>query len=773
MKGYLLISMLFLSLAASLAAETIDEISIDRSALHFDQASRTVFLDGTATITHENQPVLPIITRQYYSDGTISNSPMVQVVAADTLELPFTPSLSPADITTSLESRVVPRTFADHSQSLYPSKAAEIETMIVNSAAVRAVTFYPIQYLDDNRIIFNYEFTVNTDDPFSRISAGMPKPAIDKPVSQQQALGAAPGLPLGSEYVVVTSTDLAPAFDDFVALKRRTGFAIDIALIDTIIASYTGIDDAEALRNYLIDFHNNGGRYVLLGGDDTILPVRYAYYYNTGLMPELYNLAVCDLYFADVNGTWDIDGDNIWGEPTQDQPDIGMDLWVGRLPFARSEQIAAYTRKLEAYLFNPGNGDRSYLTHSLYFSSDHLRDYVEGGQQYSVAEEFPGHIISDCEGLAEQTNGADPAPSGPTVDDTRSTVSQGAGFVNVLAHGRPDGFALKTSGYNEQPKTYILTANGNGVHAEFNQLTKNNKVGFYYSIACDQGMFDVEAVHGFGAISTVEGILEADSSGAIGIIAFSRWGWVSSSYKLMASFYRNLFDSADGYPLDAMQRSMLEFPYYRDQIYGQNYYGDPSLRLYTAQPSQAAISGPSNYTPGEQVSFQVRIDGQSQLGVPVTATTGTEIIASGYTDIDGVARLDIPEGMRENIIITACNAGTVGATQLLTPGIIADADDDDAPLPLQFALEQNYPNPFNPSTIIRYSLPKASEIKLVVYDILGRVVRVLEDSYQQAGTHAIYWDGSSSDGQPVASGIYFYRLNAGDRTATNKMVLLK
>jgi len=95
-------------------------------------------------------------------------------------------------------------------------------------------------------------------------------------------------------------------------------------------------------------------------------------------------------------------------------------------------------------------------------------------------------------------------------------------------------------------------------------------------------------------------------------------------------------------------------------------------------------------------------------------------------------------------------------------------DDRKPQLPRQFALSQNYPNPFNASTAIGYTLPYTSDVTLDIYDILGRKVETLHKGNQPAGSHSVIWN---ADG--YSSGVYFYKLQAGDYTETKKMVLLK
>ena len=99
-------------------------------------------------------------------------------------------------------------------------------------------------------------------------------------------------------------------------------------------------------------------------------------------------------------------------------------------------------------------------------------------------------------------------------------------------------------------------------------------------------------------------------------------------------------------------------------------------------------------------------------------------------------------------------------------------------IPQQTSLLANYPNPFNPETWIPYQLAKPADVKLTIYDINGHVVRDLDLGHQRAGTYrsrsrAAHWDGKNESGEPVASGVYFYKFTAGDFSATRKMLIRK
>ena len=98
--------------------------------------------------------------------------------------------------------------------------------------------------------------------------------------------------------------------------------------------------------------------------------------------------------------------------------------------------------------------------------------------------------------------------------------------------------------------------------------------------------------------------------------------------------------------------------------------------------------------------------------------------------------------------------------------------------PKETVLLPNYPNPFNPETWIPYQLARSADVTLTIYDIKGLLVRQLDLGYQSAGYYtdrmrAAYWNGRNDRGELVASGVYFYQLQAGDYTAVRRLVILK
>jgi hypothetical protein len=106
--------------------------------------------------------------------------------------------------------------------------------------------------------------------------------------------------------------------------------------------------------------------------------------------------------------------------------------------------------------------------------------------------------------------------------------------------------------------------------------------------------------------------------------------------------------------------------------------------------------------------------------------------------------------------------------------IALPVNDVNAPaLPQKFELGQNVPNPFNPNTAITFAVPRPSQVRIDVFNVMGQKVRTLADEYSKAGYKRVEWDGTDANGNSVASGVYLYRMTAGDFSETKKMLLLK
>jgi photosystem II stability/assembly factor-like uncharacterized protein len=188
------------------------------------------------------------------------------------------------------------------------------------------------------------------------------------------------------------------------------------------------------------------------------------------------------------------------------------------------------------------------------------------------------------------------------------------------------------------------------------------------------------------------------------------------------------------------------------------------------------ISGNSNLSDSQRLYFFSSLTGYN-IG---TSHTFLHSIICKTTDagLSWSTQLNIHSGNYQSrfygISFVNSNTGWVcgynngGVIYRTTNGGVTSLQQISFGIPVQFLLFQNYPNPFNPTTNIKFDIPKASFVKLIVYDVLGRELRTLVNEQLKAGTYKADWYASA-----FPSGVYFYKLSAGDFTETKKMVLVK
>jgi len=154
------------------------------------------------------------------------------------------------------------------------------------------------------------------------------------------------------------------------------------------------------------------------------------------------------------------------------------------------------------------------------------------------------------------------------------------------------------------------------------------------------------------------------------------------------------------------------------------------------------------------------------LGRPTLTRTVSDMFGSGYSLSWGLGPTEWivygeDEFLRYSILVYAKING-------LEYGTLESVNIENQDLPIFFQLEQNYPNPFNPTTTIRYAIPQRIHVTLSVYNSLGQLVATLVNETKDAGYHDVRFDASG-----LASGVYFYRLMAGDYLATKRLLLIR
>tara|TARA_Y100000588_G_C14280770_1_gene937019 strand:+ start:14952 stop:16682 length:1731 start_codon:yes stop_codon:yes gene_type:complete len=173
-----------------------------------------------------------------------------------------------------------------------------------------------------------------------------------------------------------------------------------------------------------------------------------------------------------------------------------------------------------------------------------------------------------------------------------------------------------------------------------------------------------------------------------------------------------------------------------------------------------------------QMVFDVRFSGDMKY----VAEYGEVSVVSQSDQLTVFYDVEIPAGEEMNWLLTTESGSEYildGSSEIVIPSEEKFYLSRQQEIPETFTLHQNFPNPFNPVTMISYDLPKDSDVRMTIYDMLGNEITTLVNGAQQAGSRSVHWDATDSMGRAVSAGLYLYNIEAGEFVQTRKMVLLK
>ncbi len=426
------------------------------------------------------------------------------------------------------------------------------------------------------------------------------------------------------EYVIITSAQLAPAFEPFAEWKRAKGYDVGIVHISDILNNpnleagdtITNVaDNAGKLRQYLIYSYNAvQTKYVLLGGDYTVVPIRYARAYheyedtNHNIIHiDTINIP-SDFYYAELNSDWDTNNNGILedffniSEYYGDNIDYGAEVYVGRLLCTEVEEVKNWTKKVLQYEINPGNGDYSYLGEALITQSDHMQSSY---QAESIRQQLQGNLNVSI--FSETPSYIDSFPSFPKGADVITALNNTHyGLYSNFNHGGP---------LNYGTATYLCAGNGHDVHwgvsamddydehdellnsskpetgNGFDNLTNTKHPSIMYSTSCKNMPFDQyltpNGTYNLGRVFTCR-----SNGGGPAYLGNTRDGWISESIKLYRYFLNQILGNQHINHLGIAEALSKSYTTYSFNIFYKNYLlhshnllGCPEMSLYTRIPS--------------------------------------------------------------------------------------------------------------------------------------------------------------------------------------------
>ena len=462
-----------------------------------------------------------------------------------------------------------------------------------------------------------------------------------------------------SEYLIICDSAYTGIFQPLAELHQSQGMTVEIATVQDILSAFPGRDGAEQLRNFIRDrFLNSGTVYVLLGGDEELVPVRMIY-----LLCEGYaDTAPVDLYFADLDGDWDGSGDGEFGQPDDDL-DLYADVLLGRALVGNQEEAVLFVQKNLVYQSAPPAGDwssRALLCGAVLFED---QGYTSAKGCDSIAAAMPASwdITKAYEVLY-----------GDGFDTHIAVLDSGTGWNHFAGHGSNKGIWWA---YNPRSMMTKFLAD---------TLTNGDMAGIHTSIACHPAAYiDYECC--------AEAILHNPDGGGVAVMFNTSYGWEGFWPELGASEWmcidlaRSVFRNharSIGFAFSTardLRVPYVHFNYDRtfQSLLSFSAFMDPALAVLDVPsvgpipPVRFSISAPSPNpaTRAAPISFFVDFSGNGSTEVSVHDMAGrllwhTDLSEAGRVSWDGAdgAGGRVPAGV---YIITA-RRGDYIASRLAT-----------------------------------------------------------------------------------------------------------
>jgi len=525
------------------------------------------------------------------------------------------------------------------SYRLYPEQVIEIRGIgLYDKHQVCELLFYPLQYQPKTRKLTHHQsvqfrLTFSGGNEIPAQNSNLKKMVINP----ENILETRPHRTREDiSYLIISNPPVDTVFQRLADWKTQKGIPAQVRTVDWILAYYSGEDTAASIRNYIKTLPDSNIQYVLLGGDTDIIPCRFAYAMAcSAFMHSREDSLPCDLYYADLQGNWDFDGDGIYGE-IEDSVDLYPDVLIGRAPVSSIIQAQNFADKILTYETNPAHDyldNLLFLAEILWWSpyTDQAlhKDRID-------AEMVPPNlnVTKLYESLGNESRSS-----------VMSAIRNGNNFINHDGHGWIDIMGV---------------GNGSLYSTDLDTITNEPNHGIIFSMGCWTTAFDFDCI--------AEAWMNNVNGGGVAFIGNSSYGWGSPgnpgfgiSDIFDTRFIHSLLVENNNRIGGALAMSKAYFiPYSREKNvhrwhqYQLNLLGDPEMMVWTALPESITVAGPQSIPLGSSsILFAVK---KASSGEPISDALvclmkGDESYAAGYTDASGQVFLE-------------ANPGTAGDFQL-------------------------------------------------------------------------------------------------------------
>ena len=438
------------------------------------------------------------------------------------------------------------------------------------------------------------------------------------------------------QYIIITNTSIVGSeFNNLIAWKTKKGVPAEIVEIDWIKANYNGNDTQEQIRNFIRDAVATwGSEYCLLGGDTSVVPYRSCYAQSGS---NVQSDIAADLYFSDLDGNFDADGDKTYGETT-DNVDGHPDIIVGRAPVETPGEVWNFNTKTLAYVKTPGEN----YTINATFAGEFLDNITNSslGMDKIKNDILPSRYVS-----VSLFDSDDEKPYNLSKATFRNEMNNGSGLIFHSGH----------SNYNLMSMGSVDDNDFRWVIADANNLKNGYKIGVLYSLGCTTTKFDEPKSSLSDCIA--EHHVMYDRDGTVAFIGNSRYGWYSPGFPgygpserymkrmTMEIFNYSIVRVGDNFAAgkdfyvgwSGGNGSM------RWLQYALNLLGDPEMYTWTDIPKKFNVTHPMEVYYGPQ-TLNVQVN-DSVTKAPIenalVCVQGKDVYKYGYTDVNGLIELSM------------------------------------------------------------------------------------------------------------------------------------
>ncbi len=629
---------------------TMPTLTIDEAGGH----SLAVMEGATQWAVAEGSPLVPTVSRAILLPsyaGEILDMAVITDDATDAGEAILLPSVTSQSVDADIDLVAMRDDCIYSSYEPYPGMlyTSDGSVGLMKGLKILHVTLMPVQYLPATGEVVWFRgmtitITFTIEDPTE--AAGLPTIdlLLDGNLDSYEIVTTADDV----DMLIITDASMVNEFQRLVAWKASVGVTTQVVTVEQILSSYGGVDDQERIRACIKEWYaDHGLDFVLLGGDDEIIPHRGMLGMAAGGTYSDVDVA-SDLYYAGLDGNWNDDGDALYGELGEE--DLYAEVWVGRAPVDSVDEAVTFVDKVIAYESQSSSED--HLDQAL-FLGEKLDSSTWGGDFKDQVEQYADDLevtkLYDKIGNMNKTNAFE-------------AINQGVHLVNNMGHGNVNTVA--------------------GMYTHEMHLMENDDHFIWYSQSCYSASFDDRySTKSYAIEDCIAEQMVTDEHGAVAFIGNSRYGfyYTASDNGPSNEFDKQFFKAVcqDGVPYlgqalqmskEALASTTSTMDATRWVYYELNLLGDPSLRI-------------GGY--GDDHAHDLAVDGDEELAATVASMgwAGNGTSASPY-EIRGLV-LSPSSGtglslsnIDSHVLVVDCDIDGTGGTGLDLMGAANVSVDD-------------------------------------------------------------------------------------------------